>query len=98
MGATFLSGVGETPRRLRIGYTPAAPLGEAVDPAVAAVVADGARFLEGLGHQVEITEAGYDAAALKAAWKVIAGVNVLAGAKGRAAALGITDLTGWLEP
>lgn len=94
----FLAAAGRDPRRLRIGYTPVAPLGEPIDPEVAAVVAEGARFLEGLGHHVEIAEAGYDAAALKAAWKVIAGVNVLAGVRGRAAALGIDDLDGWIEP
>lgn len=95
---SFLDAVSRPPRRLRIGYTPQAPLGEPVDPEVAAIVEEGARFLGGLGHVVDHAEHGYDAAALKAAWKVIAGVNVLAGARARAGALGLSDLSGWLEP
>nr|WP_244635931.1 amidase [Chthonobacter albigriseus] len=86
------------PGRLRIGYTPQSPLGTPVDPDVAAIVADGARFLEGLGHSVEVADHGYDAHALKAAWRVIAGTNVLAGVTARAAHLGIDDLAGWIEP
>jgi amidase len=95
---TFLAEAGRDPGRLRIGYTPLSPLGTPVDPAVAAIVEEAARFCEDLGHAVEVVEAGYDAHALKAAWRVIAGTNVLAAVTARAHALGITDLSGWIEP
>jgi amidase len=94
----FLSAVMEEPGRLRIGYTPISPLGTPVDPACAAAAADAAKLCAALGHSVEECEAGYDAHALKDAWRVIVGINVLTGVDARAKALGLTDLSGWIEP
>jgi amidase len=41
------------PRRLRIGFTPTSPLGTDVHPEAVAAVADAARLLASLGHDVE---------------------------------------------
>jgi amidase len=41
------------PRRLRIGFTTTSPLGTAVHPEAVAAVADAARLLSSLGHDVE---------------------------------------------
>jgi len=93
----FLAAVGTAPGRLRIGFTPDSPLGTTVDADCSAAAAEAARLCEALGHEVEVTDSGYDAEALKSAWRVIVGVNVLPAVTARAAALGITDLTGWIE-
>jgi amidase len=94
----FLAAVQTEPPKLRIGYTPASPLGTPVDAACAVAAADAATLCEALGHTVEQADAGYDAHALAAAWQVIVGVNVLTAVEARAQALGITDLSGWIEP
>ncbi len=94
----FLAAVQTEPARLRIGYTPVSPLGTPVDPACAAAAADAARLCEACGHAVEETDAGYDAHALAVAWQIIVGVNVLTAVDARAQSLGITDLSGWVEP
>jgi amidase len=94
----FLPATQTEPERLRIGYTPASPLGTPVDAACAAAAADAAKLCEAMGHAVEETDAGYDAHALASAWQVIVGVNVLTSVDARAQSLGITDLSGWIEP
>jgi len=94
----FLAATSVEPRRLRIGFTPASPLGTLVDQECAAGAAEAAKTCAALGHEVEVCSAGYDAHALRAAWRVIAGVNVLALVTARARTLGLADLTGWIEP
>jgi len=94
----FLLALDADPPPLRIGYTPASPLGTYVDPACAAAAADAARLCLELGHEVEECVCDYDAHALKSAWRVIAGVGVLAGAQARASLLGIDDISSLVEP
>jgi amidase len=94
----FLAALDADPPRLRIGFTPASPLGTPVDEACASAAADAARLCADLGHEVEECVCDYDAHALKSAWRVIAGVGVLAGAQARAAVLGIDDISKLVEP
>jgi amidase len=94
----FLAALDADPPRLRIGFTPASPLGTPVDAACAAAAADAALLCEELGHDVEECVCDYDAHALKSAWRVIAGVGVLAGAQARARALGLDDFSSLVEP
>jgi amidase len=93
----FLVEVGSPPGRLRIGFTPLSPLGTPVDPECARVAREAAALCEELGHDVEEADAGYDAQALKTAWRVIPGVSVMTAVDGRAKALGIPDGTAMLE-
>lgn len=93
----FLASVGREPGRLRIGYTPVSPLGTTVDPECVRVGREAAMLCEELGHHVEETVADYDAHALKAAWRVIAGVNVLLAVEARCRALGIAEPGGLIE-
>lgn len=95
---TFLAASSQDPKRLKIGLLTASPLGTSVDPDCVRVAEDAARLCESLGHVVEPAEPLYDAHALKAAWRVIAGTNVLMGAEGRARALGIPDPAPLMEP
>lgn len=95
----FRDAVGRDPGSLRIGMTLASPIGTAVDPEIVATVRRGATFLEDLGHRVEeVPDAGYDAPALMAAWRVIAGVNVAPAVLARGRALGLADPIEALEP
>jgi amidase len=65
----------------------AAPDGSPIDPEMVDSVRATARLLEDLGHSVEeVADAGYDAEALKAAWRIIVGVNVALGVSGGDAA------------
>lgn len=96
---TFLAASARAPARLRIGMTLASPVGTPVDPQIIATITQAATLLEELGHDVEeVDDAGYDAHALKAAWRVIAGVNVAPAVLARGAQLGIEDPVSWLEP
>ncbi|WP_442772779.1 amidase [Paenirhodobacter enshiensis] len=98
-GGRFLDAVGRDPRPLRIGMTLRSPLGTPVDPEIAARVGAAARLLESLGHRVEeVDDAGYDARALKTAWRVIPGTGVAAAVMARGAALGLADPPAALEP
>ena len=49
----YVDAMQRAPRRLRIGFTTASPLGTAVHPEAAAAVADAAGLLAALGHDVE---------------------------------------------
>ncbi len=85
--STYLAALSKPPERLRVALIVKPPLGTQVDPEVIEKVRDAARLMENLGHSVsEIEDAGYDAGALKAAWRVIAGVNVALGVTGGDAA------------
>ncbi len=84
---TYLAALDAPPPRLRIAMLLKPPLGTPVEPDMLAAVRDAASLLESLGHHViEIDDAGYDAQALKAAWRVIAGVYVALGVSGGDAA------------
>ncbi|WP_137154386.1 amidase [Rhizobium sp. FKL33] len=96
--SSFLAAAGRDPRPLRIGVTLASPLGTPVDPDILSTVEAAARFLEHLGHHVDpVDDAGYDAHALKAAWRVIAGVNVAPAVLARGRQLGLADPVTELE-
>lgn len=95
---SYLAQVTREPGRLRIGFTPDSPLGTPVDPECRRVAEEAAALCEELGHHVEICEAGYDAHALKAAWRIIVGVNVAPAVEMRGKALGLADPLGAIEP
>ncbi|MDH6264852.1 amidase [Rhizobium sp. SG_E_25_P2] len=96
---SFLAAAGRDPKPLRIGLTLTSPLGTAVHPDIIRTVEEAASFLESLGHHVELVDkAGYDAHALKAAWRVIAGVNVAPAVLARGRQLGLSDPISELEP
>lgn len=97
-GDSYLAQVSREPGRLRIGFTPASPLGTPVDPECVRVAREAAALCEALGHQVEECEAAYDAHALKAAWRIIVGVNVAPAVEARGKALGLADPLALLEP
>ncbi|MCX7304167.1 MAG: amidase [Hyphomicrobiales bacterium] len=84
---TYLAALDAPPQRLNVAMLLKPPFGTTVDPEVLSVVREAARLMESLGHHViEIDDAGYDADALKAAWRVIAGVNIALGVAGGDAA------------
>ena len=62
---SWLSGLSERPRRLRIGYTLKAPWGEPFAPEVEAAVKNAAALFSNLGHIVEEYDMKTD---LQAAW------------------------------
>tara|TARA_Y100000815_G_scaffold224798_1_gene212155 strand:+ start:2247 stop:3689 length:1443 start_codon:yes stop_codon:yes gene_type:complete len=96
---SFLGSVARAPGPLRIGLTLDSPLGTPVDPQIRARCLEAARLMENLGHEVEeVADAGYDAQALKTAWRVIPGVNVAAAVLARGRALGLDDPAAALEP
>lgn len=98
-GGTFLDAVGRDPKRLRIGLTLASPLGTPVHRDIIKSTEEAARMLESFGHHVEpVDNAGYDAHALKAAWRVIAGVNVAPAVLARGRQLDLADPISELEP
>jgi amidase len=91
----YLQEITADPPKLRIALTTTSPLGNTVDPEIAAAVEDIARLCADLGHIVEIAAPAYDIAALAAAWRLIAGVTA-GGAVARAARL--TGRGAELEP
>jgi len=96
---SFLASVGREPRPLRIGLTLESPLGTPIDPQIRARTLAAARLMEDLGHRIEeVPDAGYDALALKTAWRVIPGVNVAAAVLARGRQLGLEDPAAELEP
>lgn len=50
---SYLEAITRPPRRLRVGFATASPLGSPVHADAAAAVEDAARLLQGLGHDVE---------------------------------------------
>ncbi len=94
-----LSAVSREPGRLRIGLITASPLGGMIEPAILAVVEQAAKRCASLGHDVEsVPDAGYDAAALKDAWRVITGVNVASAIARWQARFPQSDALAQLEP
>ncbi|PVB59585.1 amidase [Labrenzia sp. 011] len=96
---SFLEASRRDPRSLKIAMTLKSPVGTPVHPEILERTREAARLLEDLGHTVEeADDAGYDAHALKDAWRVIAGVNVALAVAARGRALGIDDPAARLEP
>ncbi|MCB4769844.1 amidase [Ancylobacter sp. Lp-2] len=95
---SYLSQLERDPPPLRIGFTPESPLGTPVDPECRRVAEEAAALCAELGHHVEICDAGYDAHALKAAWRIIVGVNITPAVEMRGRALGLSDPLGHIEP
>ncbi|MCC6205288.1 MAG: amidase [Hyphomicrobiales bacterium] len=62
---SWLAGLSDRPRRLKIGYTLTAPFGAPLAPEVKAEVEAAVKLLEGLGHTVEEYDIKTD---LEAAW------------------------------
>lgn len=72
---TYFEETARDPHRLRIGFSTRSPTGSPVDPECAAAAYRAAALCQALGHVVEESELTYDAAAIKRAWRVIAGVT-----------------------
>lgn len=70
----FLKAAGLDPEPLRIGLLTTSPVGNKVDPEVAAVAAAAGALCESLGHMVEPVAVPYSAQAVAHAWRVISGV------------------------
>ena len=80
---SYFSALDKTPPRLKVAMILDAPDGSPIAPEMIKSIRETAKLLENLGHHVEeVTDAGYDAEALKAAWRIIVGVNVALGATG----------------
>lgn len=80
---TYLAATRTPPPRLTVALLTRSPTGEPVHADMVRVAEETARLMEDLGHRVEpIEDAGYDAAALKAAWRTVVGVNVALGVTG----------------
>jgi amidase len=77
----FLAETQHDPPRLRIGVSTQVPTGTALHPACEAATQRAARLCEVLGHSVEEAALDYDAAALKSAWRTIAGVSAALGVR-----------------
>lgn len=83
VAGSYLSAVDKAPPRLKIAMIVDVPTGSPVEPDMIASVEETTRLLEGLGHHVEkVRDAGYDAEALKTAWRIVVGVNVALGVTG----------------
>lgn len=79
----YLAATSTPPRRLRVALITASPTGDRIDSEMIRVAQDAARLMESLGHQVDqVEDAGYDAGALKTAWRVIVGTSVALGVTG----------------
>lgn len=83
----YLSALDKTPPRLKVAMILDAPDGSPIAPEMIESIRETAKLLESIGHHVEeVTDAGYDAEAMKAAWRIVVGVNVALGATGGDAA------------
>ncbi len=83
----YLSALDKTPPRLKVAMILGAPDGSPIAPEMIESIRETAKLLESLGHHVEeVTDAGYDAEAMKAAWRIVVGVNVALGVTGGDAA------------
>lgn len=94
----FLAELDRDPPPLRIGLTLRSPLGTPVDPQCLAAARAIGRLCEELGHHVEETDTDYDAPALKAAWRVIVGVNVAPAVALQGERRGLADPLALVEP
>ena len=79
----YLAALAAPPPRLRVAMILQPPTEGAIAPEMLHTTRETARLLESLGHHVEeITDAGYDANALRAAWRIVVGVNAAQGVTG----------------
>ncbi len=85
---TFLAGLSEPQRPLRIAVQTVTHFGESIDPDVAAVVRDVATLLASLGHHVDEARPSFDAEALKLDMFRIVGTNAANMVDAKAGALG----------
>ncbi|QRM53279.1 amidase [Sinorhizobium sp. BG8] len=80
---SYLSALETAPSRLKVALLVTSPTGNVIEPEMTRSVRDTAQLLQDMGHHVEEVEsAGYDAEALKAAWRIVVGVNVALGVTG----------------
>jgi amidase len=94
----FAAELAHDPAGLRIGMLTLAPLGTPIAADCLAATADAAKLCAELGHEVEHAVFEHDAAALKQAWRVIAGVGAAQQVTLRQAGLGIADPLALVEP
>ncbi len=95
---SFLAETQQDPPRLRIGVSTKVPTGTALEPCCTEAIFRAARHCEALGHIVEEAALDYDAEALKAAWRTIAGVNAALGVRAQLAAHPELSAETGLEP
>ena len=94
----FLQELHRDPGPLRIGLILDSPVGTPVDPQITQAAREAAALCADLGHHIEEVQHGYDADALKAAWRVIAGVNAAQAVATMGAKRGIADPLTLIEP
>ncbi len=95
---SFLAGLEEAPRRLRIAVQTVTHTGEPIAPAVVAAVRATASVLEARGHEVVEARPTFDHETLKWDMFTIVGCNAANVIDGRAAALGRPLVPGDVEP
>lgn len=79
----YLTALAKPCEYLKIAVLTEAPLGETIDPEMIRVTQEAVRLLRDLGHTViPVSDMGYDAAALKTAWRQVVGTNVALGVTG----------------
>jgi amidase len=76
-GGSFVAGLREPQRPLRIALQTVTHAGEAIDPKVAGAARDAANLLASLGHHVEEARPKFDAHALKYEMFTIVGCNIV---------------------
>ncbi|ASV88089.1 amidase family protein (plasmid) [Ochrobactrum quorumnocens] len=80
---SYLSALDKTSPRLKVAMIVDAPDGSPIAPEMVESIRATAKLLQDLGHNVEeVADAGYDAEALKNAWRIVVGVNVALGVTG----------------
>ncbi|MGG7566844.1 amidase [Rhodovulum sp. DZ06] len=94
----FLAALSDAPERLRIALDLRGPAGAEISAPCIAAAERGAALLRGLGHEVVEATPDWDAAAVKRAWRVVAGAVVAASVEASGAARGIDDPDALLEP
>jgi amidase len=95
---SFREEVGRNPGPLKIGLMTRSPLGTPVDPQCAAAARAAAGLCASLGHYVKDAELEFDAAALKHAWRVIAGVGLAQQVDLHAKRRGLADWRAYVQP
>jgi amidase len=83
---------------LKIGLMTRSPLGTPVDPQCAATARAAAGLCASLGHHVKEAELEFDAAGLKHAWRVIAGVGLAQQVDLQAKRRGLADWRAYVQP
>ncbi|SED14950.1 amidase [Rhodobacter sp. 24-YEA-8] len=79
----YLAALDQPTGHMVIAVVTKSPLGEAIDPEMIRVTNEAARFLKDCNHTIiPVPDMGYDAAALKTAWRQVVGTNVALGVTG----------------